>query len=807
MAVMLGQVFNASEVIAESAKYSAMPTNPLRLFAANMSCGHGKVCHFQVDQTRLSKCTRPPCFTTGPNAGWTPTTPDAISSDGKGNAKAVWTGSFSAVCYLFGRRVQAARNYPVGLISSFIGGTPDECWSSKEALATCPLSPHSKAHMDWGDCWYSMITPLLRAPIFGAIWVRLLLASVCCRRCCPLCTDHGRLVLQYQGETDTTSGGSAAGAVRAANYNCTLKAMIKDWRKNFHAWSQGATSRDFPFGVVQLAPWSDKKNDANDGCGQDSAKCQVATVRWAETQVVRELPNVFEAITLDLGDFSSPFGSIHPRHKIPVGDRLAFGAEAVAYNSSSSYWTGPNEPLAWLPNTPGGGLRVRFSNCSDGGVELRELSGFETRVGGKWTAVKALRNAATQALCSVDLEPASFGATELRYNWFRVACYANETKDGTGTGRCAIYSGGQVAPCAYAVSSYGHESTGCPPNMQKPVALPAGPFLIDVSAAAPPVRVCGTDASNPTYHTPGLPEDVCRDFCAGQCVLPGPEFPHTIRNAGKVQLLNLTRITPREIDTPENKDFGDLPADYSFMLMQKSFSKSCEHDAGGYMCANGTGRFLKPNSPDQVFMTWEMKVDGNFGPYSKCNPKLDKFPNYNGFQCAVWNWDKECRKNNGTRSECVMPAVTCGNCSRNWNTVGWESRAKHHPGPASFGDLLGGNWFNLNGVSECKGSREPGDGLAPVCAWKVSRLVTVRNATCVMGRVTATARLNATAAPCFQRCATAPLKQNETLADCDLNCVLGWAGRATRPQLLAPFDASFLPAAQGGCPELPPLPR
>ena len=88
----------------------------------------------------------------------------------QGNALPVWTGSFSAVCYLFGRRVQAARNYPIGLVSSFIGGTPDECWSSKEALTQCPPTAHSKAHMDWGDCWYSMITPLLRTPIFGTIW-------------------------------------------------------------------------------------------------------------------------------------------------------------------------------------------------------------------------------------------------------------------------------------------------------------------------------------------------------------------------------------------------------------------------------------------------------------------------------------------------------------------------------------------------------------------------------------------------------------------------------------------------------------
>ena len=173
MAVVVAQAFNSTDVLREAAAYATLPTNPLRLFAANMSCGHDKVCHFQQDSSHLSPCTRPPCFTTGPNAGWTPTTPQALSSDGKGSALPVWTGSFSAVCYLYGRQIQAARGYPVGLISSFIGGTPDECWSSKEALAECPATPHSKGHMDWGDCWYSMISPLLRTPIFGAIWYQV----------------------------------------------------------------------------------------------------------------------------------------------------------------------------------------------------------------------------------------------------------------------------------------------------------------------------------------------------------------------------------------------------------------------------------------------------------------------------------------------------------------------------------------------------------------------------------------------------------------------------------------------------------
>ena len=132
--------------------------------------------------------------------------PSVLSTDGKGGVTPTdWTGSFSAVCYLFGRalkqqqqRQQLKRqtrwqsrddgndfggniagdsgigsgigSVPIGLVASYIGGTPVECWSSDEALTQCPSTMHSKAHMDWGDCYYSMITPLLRMPIKGAIW-------------------------------------------------------------------------------------------------------------------------------------------------------------------------------------------------------------------------------------------------------------------------------------------------------------------------------------------------------------------------------------------------------------------------------------------------------------------------------------------------------------------------------------------------------------------------------------------------------------------------------------------------------------
>ena len=47
---------------------------------------------------------------------------------------------FAAVCWLFGRHLQETLNYPIGLITSAVGGTPDEAWSSLDALHKCGIN-------------------------------------------------------------------------------------------------------------------------------------------------------------------------------------------------------------------------------------------------------------------------------------------------------------------------------------------------------------------------------------------------------------------------------------------------------------------------------------------------------------------------------------------------------------------------------------------------------------------------------------------------------------------------------------------
>jgi sialate O-acetylesterase len=50
-----------------------------------------------------------------------------------------WGGSFSAMCWFFGRDLYDAMEtkVPVGLVQTDVGGTPDQHWSSPDALEKC----------------------------------------------------------------------------------------------------------------------------------------------------------------------------------------------------------------------------------------------------------------------------------------------------------------------------------------------------------------------------------------------------------------------------------------------------------------------------------------------------------------------------------------------------------------------------------------------------------------------------------------------------------------------------------------------
>lgn len=232
----------------------------------------------------------------------------------------------SAVCYLFGKQMQAARNVPVGLINTNWGGTVIQDWCPTAALAECGHALSNPMPEVSTQLYNAMISPLMNHTIKGVIW--------------------------YQGESNNRD---------PLGYKCLLPALVKYWRQG---WSVGSlTDPLFPFGVVQLA--GDVGNDS----------LALPKFRFTgQTQDVGYLPNEriqhsFLVPAHDLGDSASPHGSVHCRYKKEVGERLALGALKLAYGEDVH--AGPVFESAHGNETH---VKINFRDTGAGGLALYPMN-------------------------------------------------------------------------------------------------------------------------------------------------------------------------------------------------------------------------------------------------------------------------------------------------------------------------------------------------------------------------------------------------------------------------------------------------
>ena len=159
------------------------------------------------------------------------------------------------------------------------------------------------------------------------------------------------------------------------------------------------------------------------------------------------MQNVFMAVAMDLGDPTSPYGSIHPRDKEDVGSRLALAGSAIAYGTTGLYYTGPlAKSFRWTP-TPDPKSHtsaiVTFDNLApDGKLELRSPYGFEI---GCINAAKLAQNLEGTATGVQDNGvhvsfpncPEGYEPKYVLYAWRQDPCPAM---------KCAVYSGGLPSP-------------------------------------------------------------------------------------------------------------------------------------------------------------------------------------------------------------------------------------------------------------------------------------------------------------------------------------------------------------------------
>lgn len=201
--------------------------------------------------------------------------------------------NFSAVAYHFGRRLRKSLGVHVGLVHSSYGGSIVQAWTAAPYINSDPESRCYLGNLpEWAQgpqngfslLYNAMIAPIVPYGIRGVIW--------------------------YQGEGNTES-------TEGEHYRTSFPLLIRNWRE---AWGEG----DFPFLFVQLPPW------AHDGffhVSVDPAGTGWAVLRQSQLETSKHVKNTAMAVIMDLGDEER----IHPRHKDPVGQRLALAAQKEVY--------------------------------------------------------------------------------------------------------------------------------------------------------------------------------------------------------------------------------------------------------------------------------------------------------------------------------------------------------------------------------------------------------------------------------------------------------------------------------------------
>ena len=274
--------------------------------------------------------------------------PTTTALEPQSDCKAAWivcspatAGGFSAVGYFFGKEIALTQKVPVGLIGSYVGGTPAQAWTSLGGLDSDPALkaaygdkarefaatlPDIKAKHDawlaaggadyleavrrWNLAnWQARqkgeqppprpqppATP--EPPKPGGTGTPTVLYN---GMIAPLIPYAIKGVAWYQGESNAGQG----------LYRKLFVTMTADWRRQ---WGQG----DFPFLYVQLPNYRPRATDPN-------ASTSWALAREAQFLGLKALPNMGMAVTIDAGDGAEDRRSARGIEDAGAGRRFAEG--------------------------------------------------------------------------------------------------------------------------------------------------------------------------------------------------------------------------------------------------------------------------------------------------------------------------------------------------------------------------------------------------------------------------------------------------------------------------------------------------
>eukprot|EP01060_Flectonema_neradi_P037475 TRINITY_DN7554_c0_g1_i2.p1 TRINITY_DN7554_c0_g1~~TRINITY_DN7554_c0_g1_i2.p1 ORF type:complete len:611 (+),score=131.20 TRINITY_DN7554_c0_g1_i2:60-1892(+) len=248
--------------------------------------------------------------------------------------------SFSSTCYYFGQeltRMMGDKAPPIGLINTAFGGSRAAQWTPNATSIQCGNVTIKGTSQRFFD---DRVMPFSQMSIKGFVW--------------------------YQGENDM--GNVFGNSKYSTGYSCEIPKMVGAWRSAFSK-EPNTTSPDAPFGLVTLA--------SSGGEGHPD----IGGMYFAQTGSYGDIPNAvfpntFLAHAYDLADpFSNTtcykigccetppnptkdchgceafcasgaatgfyMSAIHPRNKLPVGQRLAQACYGTVYEPGKVAVKGP----------------------------------------------------------------------------------------------------------------------------------------------------------------------------------------------------------------------------------------------------------------------------------------------------------------------------------------------------------------------------------------------------------------------------------------------------------------------------------
>jgi hypothetical protein len=259
---------------------------------------------------------------------------------------------FSAIGYIFGRKIHLETSFPVGIIESSFGGTRVEAWTKSSVMEGNPLyntpavnvnrppasaTPNAQRPQGTGQQFPRMSEAqmqqfrMMMRP--SVMWNGMIY---------PICPYTFKGVLWYQGESN---------AYNPQTYSQMFTNMIESWRKEFG-------NPDLPFYFVQLAPYDEPRGD-------------YAALREAQTLVWKTVANTGMVVITDAGMEKN----VHPMNKTIPAERLA----AWALNRNYGHYVPCESPVLDSYYIEGNSIVVKFKNAT-GGLKVadggKELPGF-----------------------------------------------------------------------------------------------------------------------------------------------------------------------------------------------------------------------------------------------------------------------------------------------------------------------------------------------------------------------------------------------------------------------------------------------